>query len=264
MPEPTDKIAPAEGSKTDKQPAEKAPEAAPEGQQPEEKKEQTVGDLLETKPEAKPTPKKDDADTVPIATFLDMKKENKEMKAQLVDLQKKIEAGGSRAEITADLQEIAAEWPEVDPKFLKKFADTVRAQAKAEAKEDVEASLKPLKEKERSEKINAAFETHYAKAIEANPEFKDVANKEIIKSLSLMPANANKTFTQLIEESYGHLVPGKRTLDVGSSRAGKNDNGDVDTARAQKDPEYFKEVMANPALKKKYNDSLISRISSQL
>ena len=83
-----------------------------------------------------------------------MKKENKEMKAQLVDLQKKIEAGGSRAEITADLQEIAAEWPEVDPKFLKKFADTVRAQAKAEAKEDVEASLKPLKEKERSEKIN--------------------------------------------------------------------------------------------------------------
>lgn len=261
MPEPTDKIANAEV--TDKQPA-NAPEAATEGDKPTEKKEETVGEVLKTATEQKPESKKEEADTVPLASFLEMKNENKELKSQMKDLQKKIEDGASKGEISSDLQAIAEEWPDLDPKFLKKFADTVRAQAKAEAKEDVEATLKPLKEKERAEKISAAFETHYQRAIDANPEYKDLANKEAIKQLSMLPANANKTFTQLIEESYGHLVTGKRSLDAGSSRAGKNDTGDVDMARAHSDPDYFKQVMKDPGLKKKYNDGMIGRISSHI
>jgi hypothetical protein len=80
----------------------------------------------------------------------------------------------------------------------------------------------------------------------------------------LNPANSNKTFTQIIEEAYGHLVTGKRTFDSASTRAGKNDSFEVDDERMHKDPEYFDTVINNPLTKEKYNKRMIERISSHL
>ena len=96
------------------------------------------------------------------------------------------------------------------------------------------------------------------------PEYSGVVKEDVIKALSLIPANSSKTFTQLIEETYGHLIQGKRSIDSSSNKNSKNDSGDVDIQRAYKDPAYFKEIMENPVLKKKYNESMSDRIASIL
>lgn len=225
---------------------ETTPEVVVQNEQPE-----TIGEALN------PTQKKDDS--VPLSTFLEMKKENKELARQMKDLKKSIEQGASRKEVSTDLQALS-EKHGVDADFLQEFAETVRAQSQAE----VEEKLKPLKEGERAKKIDEAFSTHFQKAMAQVPEFEGIVNRDVIKTLSLNPANANKTFIQIIEESYGHLVQGKRTLDTATTRAGKNDSLDVDMDRAKKDSTYFNDVMANPTLKKKYNDTLTDRLSSYL
>ena len=111
-------------------------------------------------------------------------------------------------------------------------------------------------EKEKAEKFDKVFNQHFTKALEQLPEFDGVVNKEVIKTLSLNPANANKTFTQLIEEAYGHLVSGKRTLDVANSRNSRLEAGEVDVKRANTDIEYFREIKSNPHLLKKYNEMI--------
>jgi hypothetical protein len=91
------------------------------------------------------------------------------------------------------------------------------------------------------------------------PEYKNIANKDVIKSLSLDPKNANKTFAKILEDSYGHLITGKKTLEKTTVRGGNSDSP-IDFNKAAKDMEYYKEIMANPELKKKYNESLTDRI----
>ena len=96
------------------------------------------------------------------------------------------------------------------------------------------------------------------------PEFDGVVNKDVIMALTRDPNNASKTFPQLIEAAYGHLLQGKRTVDTGSSRTGKEDNMIVDIAKAKTDSEYFKMVMSDPNLKKQYNDKMVSGLQNIL
>ena len=132
----------------------------------------------------------------------------------------------------------------------------MRQEAKKEVEEELSSKLRPIEEKEKAEKFDKVFNQHYTKALEQLPEFDGVVNKEVIKTLSLNPANANKTFTQLIEEAYGHLVSGKRTLDVANSRNSRLEAGEVDVKRANTDIEYFREIKSNPHLLKKYNEMI--------
>lgn len=240
-------------------PAEEAKKTEPTisevvGEAKTEAKEETVGDVLsaETKEE-----------TVPLSRFLELKKENKDLSRAMKELKKTVEEGATKKEVAADIQALADKHG-IDADFLEEFAATVKAKADSEVDEKISSKLKPIEEKERKQKINAVFDEHYEKAIAQVPEYDGVVNKEVIKSLSLNPANANKTFIQIIEEAYGHLITGKRSIDQASTRAGKNDSIEVDVARARKDREYFNEVMANPTLKKKYNESLTDRLSSHL
>jgi len=245
------KVAPAEELKS----TEPAPQA--EAQKP---KEETVGEALKT---VQQVPKKEEPEMVPLAALMDLKKDNKELTKQLKELKTAIEAGATKKEVSADLKSLADEHG-VDEGFLQKFADTVRQQVRQEVEGEITTKLKPIEDKERSEKIEQIFNKHFTDSMEAMPEYKGVVNKDVIKALSLSPENANKTFTQIIEGAYGHLIQGKRTMESASTRAGKNDVLDVDVERMNRDGEYAKEVFANPLLKKKYNDSLTKRLSTQI
>lgn len=219
-----------------------------------EVKEETVGSVVS--PEKK-------EETVPLSAFLEIKNSNKELSKQMKDLQKSIEEGANRKEVSSDIKAIA-EQHGVDESFLKDFADSIKKQAESEIDEKISSRFKPLEDKDKAEKFNQTFDQHYSKALERMPEFDGVANKEVIKALATNPANASKTFSQLLEEAYGHLIQGKKTLDAGGSRGNKNDNLTVDIDKAKKDPAYFKEVMADPNLKKQYNDALSNRLYSTL
>ena len=204
----------------------------------------TVGEVLEDK----------GADTVPLKTFLDIKKEKKALEKTVSDLQAQVKAGTiTKSEVKSELKDIADKY-EVDHNFLSELSTIIYAKAE----ESFNSKLKPLEEKEKAERINIAFEEHYNKVIEEMPEYAGVINKSAIKALSLLPENSKKTFQQIIEETYGKTVTGKKTMETSTPRGGKETSIDMNKMR---DPAYYKEIMANPELKKKYNENLHTRIN---
>lgn len=204
----------------------------------------TVGEVLEDK----------GADTVPLKTFLEVKKEKKDLEKTVSDLQAQVKAGTiTKSEVKAELKDVADKY-DVDANFLSELTTLIYA----DVEQSFNSKLKPLEEKEKAERINTAFEEHYNKVIEEMPEYADVINKNAIKALSLLPENSKKTFQQIIEETYGKTVTGKRTMETSTPRGGKETSIDMNRMR---DPEYYKEVMANPELKKKYNENLHTRIN---
>lgn len=114
------------------------------------------------------------------------------------------------------------------------------------------AELAEIKEKEKREALNVALDKGLAKALEDNPEFKDVANTDVVKQMAMNPANKDKTFSQLLEEAYGNALGGKRTTETTTPRGGTADTK-VDMNRAKQDAEYRREVLADPSLREQYN-----------
>lgn len=210
---------------------------------------ETIGQVLDPKPEAK---------VVPEAAFLELKKENKEFKKAISALEKTIAEGGSQAEVSSDIEAIGEEFG-VDKKFLSKLAGAIERSTE----QRFEKKLEPITAKEKADRIEGVFKTHFEKAMAEMPEFSGVVNREVIKTLSLDPSNANKTFQQLIEETYGNALGGKRTLETTTPRGGKSIDK-VDFALAGRDQNYLKEVLSNPDTKKEYNDGLAERLGQNL
>lgn len=200
--------------------------------------------------------KEEQPDTVPLKAFLDMKKDNKELKKSITDLTKAVKDGATKSEISADIKEMAEEY-DADENLIKAIIEKTKGEADA----SLEKKLKPFLDKEKGDKIDTLFNENYDKAIEAMPEYKDVANKEVIKTLALDPKNKDKTFADILDSSYGHLIGGKKTLETAQPGAKKLVEGEVDVDRASSDKDYFKEVMADPTLKKKYNEGLEKRLN---
>lgn len=261
------KDAPVEEPKTPE-----ANPADPTAAKPEDKKEPTIKETLkegEGEGDKKPDgDKKPEGNLIPESAFLEEKKGRKKAEKDLKELQEKIAAGeSSKEEISSDIDALAEEYG-IDKNFLKKFEEATIAKVKAAAKEEAkkEADEKASKDKSESEKkdkadkIEKAFQKGFGAAMEKFPELKDIVVPSVIKTLSLDPANQEKTFSQLIEETYGAARRGKGTIENPTPRGGK-EPGEIDFARAAKDTEYFKEIMADPDLKKKYNAGLEKRVT---
>lgn len=195
-------------------------------------------------------------ETVGLDKFLTEKKARKDAEKRIKELEDSIKDGATPSEVNATLAEISAEYTDVDPKFLQKLANAIRAQVEKDAEAKISDRLKPLEAKDKEAKIDAAFTKHFNAAMETMPEFKDIVNAAVIKSLSLDPKNANKTFKQIIEDTYGNALTGKRTIETTTPGGGK-DAETLDFAKARKDGTYFDQVMANPALKKEYNERML-------
>ena len=235
-------ITPAEEEKK----TELKPEEKPEEKKVEEPRAKTVEEILsEEKPEM-----------VPLSNFLEIKKEKKQLEKTVKELQEKVANGATKSEVNSDLKAIADKY-DVDPEFLNELSTVIYAKAKGDATKDVEDKLKPLEAKEKAERIEKVFSENFNKVMEEMPEYANVVNRDVIKELSLLPQNAKKTFQQIIEDTYGKTVTGKKTMEPSSPRGGKD--AGLDKSRLS-DPEYFKEVMANPELKKEYNKSIQDRI----
>jgi vacuolar-type H+-ATPase subunit I/STV1 len=190
------------------------------------------------------------SDTVPLATHLETKKQLKDLKRTIKELQ---DSKGTAEEISDDIDSLTDEYPDLDPVFLKKLTSGL----KKEIRKEMENDLKPLREEAKQERINTAFETHFAKALELAPEYKGIANAEVIKTLSLDPKNAKKTFVQIIEDAYGSAVVGRKPMDSTTTRGG-HELETVDLDRAARDEKYLDQVLSNPKSKKEYNDAMQS------
>lgn len=208
-----------------------------------------IGEVLDPKPEAK---------VVPEAAFLELKKENKEFKKAISALEKTIADGATKGEVSSDIAAIGEKYG-VDKAFLNELATSIRKDTEA----DFESKLKPIAAKDKAERIENIFKVHFEKAMAEMPEFVGVVNRDVIKTLSLDPSNANKTFQQLIEETYGNALGGKRTLETTTPRGGKTIDK-VDFSLAARDQNYLKEVLSNPDTKKEYNEGLAERLGQHM
>ena len=184
-------------------------------------------------------------ETVSLKKYMD---EKKDFKKTIADLRKQIEQNGNSEDISESIDELAEEYPEIDPSFIKKLSKTL----KSELKKETEAELKPIKEKERKEHIDQAFKREFDKVLDQSPEYKDIANPDVIKALSLDPRNAKKTFSQIVEEAYGKAIVGRRTMETTTPRGG-NEPETIDYDRANTDEKYLAEILANPDTKDQFN-----------
>lgn len=210
-------------------------------------KPETIGEIIGDKKEEKTEPK-----MVPEAAFLEEKKARKALERDMKELQRRVEEGATKTEVSETLADIAKEY-DLDPKFLGKLAATIRKDVEAEADRKVSDRIKPFEEKERAEKIQKVFDTHFSKALGDMDEYKDIVNKDVIFALSLNPQNSSKTIPQLIEETYGSAIRGKRSIETAQPHRGSTP-GELDFDRANTDAAYLREVLADPKLKHQYND----------
>lgn len=235
---------------------------APKG---DEVKEPKVGDIVKDASKGKEDEPKGDDDkpkTVGLDKFLEEKKARKAAEKRIAELEAKGEDLDAD-DVSDEIDAIATEY-KVDKDFLKKLKKAMSPKASKTSKEDepddkVSSRLTALEQEKRQGEIDKAFDKHFTKALEIVPEFKDIANPDVIKALSLLPKNADKTFSQIIEETYGKAVPGRKTIEKTTPGGGKEPET-VDFDRAVKDSAYYAQIMANPAMKKQYNDGIEKRL----
>lgn len=234
-------------------PADKSPETVPA-----EKKEPTMAELHKESSE-----KGEDKATVGLPKYMEEKKARQALEKEVARLNDLIKNGGtSKEDIAEDIEALSKEYEDVDPVFLNKLARTLEARYEKKFEGKLEEAVKPLKESAEEKRISEAFSTHFDKAMQAMPEYKEIVDPDVIKTLSLDPDNEDKTFSELIEETYGKFVTGKKTMEDKTQPGGGKEPESVDFAKARKDPEYFKMVMANPRLKAEYNKDIHNRIAS--
>jgi len=186
---------------------------------------------------------------VPEGVFLEQKKARKALERELSDLKAKIKEGASTEETYDNIDAIADEY-DVDKDFIKKLSSTIKSQAKSE----MQAEMSAKSEQENSvKKFDDAFNKQYQTALDRGPEFKEIVNADVVKQLALLPQNAKKTISQILEETYGNAIQGKRTIETTTPGGGK-DPEPLDYEKAQKDISYYKEVMADPKRKAEYNE----------
>lgn len=232
----------------------KTPETEAPADPKEDKKDAKVGDII-----------KEEKETVGLDKFLELKKQNKELKLAMTTLEKRLEKLAEKGDepdsddIKDTVDSIIEDYPDVDPSFIKKFGKAIEKKLEAEFDKKLDEKIRPITEKDKADKIDTVFNKHFKKAIENMPEYEGIVNPDVIKALSLDPRNSDKTFPQLIEETYGKAIVGKRTMEPTKPRGGK-EPGTIDFARAKTDSTYFKEIMSDPQLKKEYNEGLVKRV----
>lgn len=215
-----------------------------------EETQQTIGELSEeiyNEESEEHTSEK----TVPEYAFVAQKKAliaaEKELKALRESIQYQ---ESSQYEQVTGVDAIADKY-NIDREFMNELKSTIEndLDAKYASKESA---------KEKADKFNEAFNKQYNTALERGPEFQAIANPDVIKTLATLPQNKNKTVSQLLEETYGNALTGKRTIETTQPGGGK-DPEPLDIAKAEKDINYFNEVMADPKKKAQYNEAMLKR-----
>ena len=214
------------------------PEVTPETEQ------ETIGDAIDDKPTI--------PNQIPYDRFKEVNDKNKALEAKLEQLQSKAtDEGMSKGAISKDLQSLASEY-DVDANFVTAMASIIKAEAQA----GVEAKLKPLTDRETAQKVDIAIKRGYDKAIANLPDYADVVNEDIITQLAKLPQNKNKTFKQLIEDTYASSLKGRATIES-TNPGGGNEPEPLDFVKAKQDGAYFAKIMANPKLKAEYNANML-------
>lgn len=209
--------------------------------------EQTISELIPEKEEK--------SNMVPESVFLGEKKARKALEKEIKELKQQFELGNVSNKEVSNSVEAIAEKHGVDQGFLKDLVSAIKSDTEKELESKFNSKFES---KEKAEKFENAFKKGLDLALERGPEFKNIVNPEVVKQLAMLPQNANKTISQLIEETYGNALTGKRTIEVTTPGGGK-DPEPLDINRAGKDIEYLKEILKDPKKKEQYNEAMLKK-----
>ena len=184
----------------------------------EQQTEETIGDTLGDDTVEEP---QKGSDTIPKARLDKEIQRRKDLEAKVAELESGTDSTGPESETT--LAQVAEE-------------------------------LAELKGREAAAQKAVAIEGILNKALDEAPEYAGLINRDLMIREMTNPVNKDKTATQLLDEVYGNTLPGKRTVETSTPRGGAKDTK-VDMTRAQRDSVYRKEVLADPELRKQYNEA---------
>ena len=213
---------------------------------------QTLGELMTPK---QPEPAND---TVPLSKYMDEKRERRALEDRIAELTK-----SSTGDDLAGRLSTLAEKYEASPELLKEIGKVI-AENKKDAMDSVDqkinAILPKFAELENSKKIeqfNKVFSDRFDTLIADQPEYKDVANMEVLKQLAMLPSNSHLTLNQLAENTYGNAVKGKKSIESGKSSGG-SDTASVDFSKMT--DEQWETVKQSPELKAAYGEYITKHV----
>jgi hypothetical protein len=216
-------------------------------------KEQTIADAVSEKKQS---------DTVPLATYMSEKKQRQELQAKYDELQSNVESNKTSTgeDMSAkDIEKIAEDMG-IDAESAKKFANAIGSKTSADV-EEMKQTLAQIQQKEESSRVEKVLNQFYKEALENSPEFKDVANKQVVMQLAQMTTNQGKTMTELLNETYGS-VANKATSSMESSSSNAKASPKVDFSKLREmSADEQSAVLKDPEQKKQYNDYLIKNLN---
>lgn len=240
----------------DKNMGEQANEAPKDGSleakvQEEEKKSSSAADLPDL-PEEPQDKEPNEPDTVPLATFLELKKDMKELK-------KEVEGASSKSQekkvAIEGIDDLRRKYPDVNEDFISDMLSS----ATAEATKKIEAKYEPIIQRQEAEKKQAAFDRAFDKlyneTVEANPDLPKSIDKDAIKALAISPQYRNTPLSELLQKMYGGVVQEGKSSSETAMRASADRVEDI-VSFDNITPEQKNLIMKDDKVRKKYFDWL--------
>lgn len=251
---------------------------------PEENKVEEKPEEVKTETEEKPEPEKpvetieslEDLsekaeETVPLKKYMVEKNSKRALEKQVQDLQTEITrlqtSGMTASEVKIDVKELAKKY-DMDEDALADILQASYNMSKERITKEIEDKLTPqLAEFEgmKKEKEKQAFELKFQTALDQTlndmPEFKDLVDKEDLKTWIRSGKYSKLSLPQLIEQKYGKFVQGKKTIENNYNPT--RESAPIDISKPLSDEEILR-MDKDPELKKRWAQGLQDRLRNVL
>lgn len=174
-------------------------------------------------------PNRDDDKPGAIKQLIDLKKENREMRAMISDeviptikaLQEQIKRGGSAADEARDeLDDLADEY-ELKPDFVKKLAKAIENKSTKTIEKKYLADIKDIKDNDikrteatQNARISKAIDVEIDRVIKEYPQYAKIANPDVIRKMVMADkSNLSRSMDDIFEDVYGKAVKGSPSIE---------------------------------------------------
>lgn len=209
-------------------------------------------------------------DHVPLKKFMEEKKARKEAEeraARAEQLAQEIEAerahSRTRGTSNGTISDLAEKY-DVSEEFIQDMLNVSYAVNREAIRKEIDEEYSPrlaeidkIKSKEQQQQFDKQFNDLLNESLSDMPEFKDIIDKDDLKTWIKSGKYSKLTLPQLIEEKYGKFVaPGKKSLDSGYVQSREQN---VPEPSNMTDQDWVN-IENNPELKKKWQGSLEDRL----
>lgn len=195
-------------------------------------------------------PEKKSPETVPLAVYLELKEDLKELKHQI-----KESKSSSQSRVAVEgIDELSKKYPDVSPDFIQDMLSSATTQAQKK----IEEKYTPILERQEAEKkqiaFDKAFDGLFEKTLIENPELPKNIDKDAIKALALTPKYRNVPLADILSNLYPQGTTGKFSSE--NDQRTSSDRVEDMVSFDKITNEQRSAIMDNPKARAKYFDWL--------